>query len=243
MPSVRFVIGADVAERFPQTRIAMVVASTVDGTADWPEVSAAVRDLEERLASRRWHVHDEAGPEVGSWHAAYRAFGTNPRRMRPSVDALSRRLARTGRLPRVHPMVDAYNLVSVSSGVPAGAFDLDRLEQSTEDVTIRLARPGDRFTPLGEPDTVEQPGPGEVVYAQGSDVLTRHWNHRDCDRTKLTRATARAVFVLERVSAVAVGDDRLAAAERALVALLRPHAGAVSTALLDAAAPAAALPG
>jgi hypothetical protein len=34
-----------------------------------------------------------------SWHEAYRKFGTNPRRIRPSVDALHRRLASQGRLP------------------------------------------------------------------------------------------------------------------------------------------------
>jgi DNA/RNA-binding domain of Phe-tRNA-synthetase-like protein len=65
----------------------------------------------------------EDDPHVEAWRTAYRAFGTNPKRVRPSVDALRRRLARSGRLPRINPAVDCYNLISVISGVPAGAFD------------------------------------------------------------------------------------------------------------------------
>lgn len=209
---------APVAAAYPHTEIRLVVARGLDTSTPF----ADLRAVEERVAAG-WAPYDETGPEVGSWHAAFRAFGTNPRRIRPSVDALGRRLARTGRLPRINPAVDAYNLVSVTHGVPVGAFDLDRVPG---DVEIRYAAGGDEFTPLDEPDVVEEPNPGEVVYAAGSVVLTRHWNHRDADLTKLTPATTNAVFILERVSAAVT---TLPAAEAELVALLAPHAESVST--------------
>nr|WP_277349709.1 phenylalanine--tRNA ligase beta subunit-related protein [Planosporangium thailandense] len=186
------------------------------------------------MVAGEWRPLGEADPAVASWHEAYRLFGTNPRRSRCSLDALSRRLAKSGTLPRVHPAVDAYNLISVSYGTPAGAFDLDRLDGEDREVVIRFARPGDRFTPLGQPDDVEEPAAGEVVYADGNRVLTRHWNHRDCDQTKVTGSTTAAVFMLERVSAAAVPDDRMAQAQEALAALLAPHAATVSLAVMDA---------
>lgn len=63
--------------------------------------------------------------------------------------------------PRINPAVDTYNTVSVRHALPAGAFDLDRV---AGDVVIRYADGTESFTPLGEPDTIEHPNAGEVIY-------------------------------------------------------------------------------
>jgi DNA/RNA-binding domain of Phe-tRNA-synthetase-like protein len=118
--------------------------------------------------------------------------------------------------------VDAYNLVSVTHVVPAGAFDLDAADG---DIVVRFARPDDAFTPLGEPDTVEQPHDGEVVYADAGGVLTRHWNHRDSDRTKVTAASRHVLVMLEAVAAAQHAAVDAAADD--LAQLLAPLAKAV----------------
>ncbi|MEU0484082.1 phenylalanine--tRNA ligase beta subunit-related protein [Streptosporangium sp. NPDC006013] len=140
-----------VAETFPDTLIAVVTATGRCGTQPWP---AAMTDLEQRLAAGTWQPADENNPLIATWHTAYRSFGTNPRRIRPSVDALGRRLAKKGTLPRINPAVDTYNTVSVTHGLPAGTFDLDHI---TGDIHIRYADGTENFTPLGEPDTTECP--------------------------------------------------------------------------------------
>ncbi|GIJ49840.1 hypothetical protein Val02_67260 [Virgisporangium aliadipatigenens] len=234
MTRTEFVLTDEVAEAFPETQIRLVVADGLRVGPDWAHVGAAIQSLENRLAGLQWQPVTEENDEIASWHAAYRRFGANPRRLRPSVDALCRRLAKSGRLPRVSPPVDAYNLVSVMYGIPAGAFDLAHLDAP---VHIRRSRPGDRFVPLGEPDSVEEPAPHEVVYAAGDRVLTRCWNHRDCDSTKLTEETTGAVFILERVSATAVPDDRMQQAQQALAGLVGPHADLVSFATIDVTRP------
>jgi DNA/RNA-binding domain of Phe-tRNA-synthetase-like protein len=236
MSPTTLVVHADVRERFPALRVELVVATGLDNAGHWPEAESALAAAEADAASGVI-VWSEDDPAIASWHAAYRAFGTNPRRIRPSVDALLRRLVRQRRLPRVNGAVDAYNATSVRFAVPAGAFDLDRLG---DEVQIRLGTPDDRFTPLGEPDEVEVPSTGEVVYAQGTEVLTRHWNHRDAHATRVREDTRSAVFMLERVSAV-VTSERLADAAAHLAALLAPHAATITTATLTADAPVAHL--
>lgn len=125
-----------VAETFPDTLIAVVTATGLCGTQPWPATAAAMTDLEQRLAAGTWQPADENNPLIATWHTACRSFGTNPRRIRPSVDALGRRLAKKGTLPRINPAVDTYNTVSVTHGLPAGAFDLDHI---TGDIHIRYA--------------------------------------------------------------------------------------------------------
>ncbi|MGW4601457.1 B3/B4 domain-containing protein [Streptomyces sp. NPDC004457] len=214
-----FRLGPAVADAFPDTLVAVVTATGLRGHEPWPATTAALEDLERQLADGVWQPADENDPRIEAWHTAYRSFGTNPRRIRPSVDALGRRFAKKGTLPRINPAVDSYNAVSVRHGLPAGAFDLDHV---TGDVDIRHADGSETFTPLGEPGTTEHPGPGEIVYTDATDVLTRHWNHRDAHRTRVTEDSIRVAFVLETLQATRDGH-LLKAAAAELRDLLAPH--------------------
>ncbi|MEY2241812.1 B3/4 domain-containing protein [Streptomyces sp. BF23-18] len=215
-----FRINASVADAFPDTLIAVVTATGLRGDEPWPATATTLQDLERQLADATWQPADETDPRIEAWHTAYRSFGTNPRRTRPSVDALGRRLAKKGTLPRINAAVDSYNAVSVRHGLPAGAFDLDRV---TGDIEIRHADGSESFTPLGEPEAVENPRPGEVVYADTTDVLTRHWNHRDAHRTRVTPDSSHVAFILETLHATRDGQLLKTAADE-LRALLAPHA-------------------
>src|SRR5216683_1597883 len=233
-----FSLEPEVMREFPEAQIRFVVARGLRNYYPWKLLEDRLCTVEERVSQDSWQPFDETHPAIISWHDAYRRFGTNPRRNRPSVDALSRRLRRSGRLPRINPAVDAYNLISVTHGIPAGAFDVARL---AGEVSIRFARPGDSFTPLGEPDQQEEPTHGEVVYAQGNQVLTRHWNHRDSDETRVTEASSDIVFILERVSEAAVSSDQMAKAQRALASFIAPHSDDVALAVIETATPVANL--
>jgi DNA/RNA-binding domain of Phe-tRNA-synthetase-like protein len=209
-----------VADDFPDALIALVTATGLRGREPWPDTTAALTDLEQQLADGTWQPADETDPRIEAWHTAYRSFGTNPRRIRPSVDALGRRLARKGTLPRINPAVDSYNGVSVQHGLPVGAFDLDHV---TGDVVIRHADGTESFTPLGEPDTTENPKTGEIIYADTTGVLTRHWNHRDAHRTRVTEDSTHVAFVIETLHATHDGHLLKTAAQE-LQGLLIPHA-------------------
>ncbi|MGW1845579.1 B3/B4 domain-containing protein [Streptomyces sp. NPDC001966] len=212
-------IAPAVTDAFPDTLIALVTATGLRGREPWPDTAAALEGLERGLVDGAWQPADETDPRIEAWHTAYRSFGTNPRRVRPSVDALGRRFAKRGTLPRINPAVDSYNAVSVRHGLPAGAFDLDRV---TGDVDIRYADGSEEFTPLGEPEAIENPEPGEIVYADAGGVLTRHWNHRDAHRTRVTEDSDRVVFLLETLRATHDGNLVEVAAEE-LRSLLAPH--------------------
>jgi DNA/RNA-binding domain of Phe-tRNA-synthetase-like protein len=231
-----FTIADGIAEAFPDVRIHLIAVSRLRNDEPWPKAAAALDELEADAAGGAWTACAADDPRIASWHAAYRSFGTNPKRTRPSVEALQRRLDRQGRLPRISPAVDAYNLVSVRFGVPAGAFDLGTLG---ERVDIRHAAEGDGFTPLGEPEARETPAAGEVVYAQGDEILTRHWNHRDAEATKVSEATTSAVFLLEAI--VEDAHPAAAAAAESLEQLLSEGGTVADHRVIDAGARSARL--
>jgi DNA/RNA-binding domain of Phe-tRNA-synthetase-like protein len=111
-------VSETLAQAFPRLRIAVVVARGFDGREPWPEADAELAALEHAAADGHPLPDGERDPHIAAWHAAYRAFGTNPKRERPSVDALRRRLARTARLPRINAAVDCYKPPAPATSPP-----------------------------------------------------------------------------------------------------------------------------
>lgn len=64
--------------------------------------------------------------------SAYKSFGKDPSRYRPSAEALLRRVANGKGLYQVCNVVDVLNLVSVETGFSIGGYDLEKIDGSIE---------------------------------------------------------------------------------------------------------------
>ena len=153
-------------------------------------------------------------PHVAAWREAYRAFGAKPQRTRNSLEALMRRVA--GGLPRVNPLTDIYNAVSVLHQVPLGGEDLDRYAGAPHLIRATGTEPFDTIAEGAE--IVEPPEVGEVVWCDDAGVTCRRWNWRQARRTQLTAETTTALFILDALDPMT--DEALAAAADELVAHL-----------------------
>src|SRR5207302_2930280 len=74
----------------------------------------------------------------------YRRFGVDPARVRPSSEALLRRLKKGEPLPRVNSLVDVANSLSVQLQVPVGLYDLEKIRG--EELVVRLGKEGEAYT-------------------------------------------------------------------------------------------------
>jgi len=77
----------------------------------------------------------------------FRSIGVDPTRMRPASEALLRRVLKGGGLPRINPVVDAVNLLSLRFLLPVGLYDADKIEG---DVVLRLGREGEGYQRIGK---------------------------------------------------------------------------------------------
>lgn len=167
-------------------------------------------------------------PHLEAWREAFRQFGANPRKTRPSADALVRRISTepalvrraSSGLPRIDRITDTYNAISVLHAIPTGGEDLDAYSGP-----LRLTRAvGDEpFDTIadGQPVT-EHPLPGEVVWRDDLGITCRNWNWRQCVRTRLSESTERAIFIFDALEPI--GDDELEAIGDELVEALQPAA-------------------
>lgn len=73
----------------------------------------------------------------------YRAFRIDPTRHRPSSEALFRRFLNHGEFPRLNPMIDLTNLLSLRFQICYGLYDLDLIQGSH--ILISLGTEGDSY--------------------------------------------------------------------------------------------------
>jgi DNA/RNA-binding domain of Phe-tRNA-synthetase-like protein len=207
-------VASEVLELRPDYRVIVMVAEGLEpGPPD--QVSEELLSQAELRAGAALggRAPDEV-PQVADWRAAYRAFGGKPQRTRPSVEALLRRL--DAGLPRIDRLTDAYNAVSIANLVPVGGEDLDQYQGPAR--LVRAAGDEDFDTTAhGEP-AIEHPRPGEVIWRDEAGVTCRQWNWRQCTRTRITTATANAVFIIDGLAAL--GPDGLTAAGNDLASSL-----------------------
>jgi DNA/RNA-binding domain of Phe-tRNA-synthetase-like protein len=189
-------------QRFPSYRALSVVVRDVRPTVPAPPPAITIAP---------W-----CDAHVEAWHAAFRAFGSNPKRTAPSLDALLRRFRRDGGLPAIHPVVDAYNALCLRFGAPFGGEDLDRYQGLPR---LTVAEGSETFDTVrdGQP-VVDRPDPGEVVWRDDVGVTCRRWNWRQCRRTAVTDEAVNLWFVVDRLEPMPIGELRRAG--EALVAAL-----------------------
>ena len=206
---MRFVVSPKIFELYPGLKLPVVVAQGLEPTANSIRVEKLWREAWEEaglLAST--YANAQSHPRVAAWREAMAATGVSGRKYPSSVESLLRRAFKGGEPPRINPLVDFYNSISLRYVVPAGGFDLALLGDALE---LRLTREADTFRPL-DSASAERVEPKEVAYASGNEILTRHFVWKQSHKGLLGESTRSVFVVCEVLGEVEESADGLAEA-------------------------------
>ncbi|MGH2516983.1 MAG: B3/B4 domain-containing protein [Ktedonobacterales bacterium] len=233
---MQFAIAPEVFERLPNLRIAAAVTTGLDNQVERSTVRAYWGEAwRSAAADSAQYGNAQSQPLVKPWRDAFQRMGVSGKQFPSSVEALLRRALKGGEPFTINALVDWYNAVSLRHYVPAGGFDLAELSAPLE---LRLSRAGDTFMALDDAEALEVP-PGEVSYATGATILTRHIVWRQAKTALITPQTRDVILVSEVLAEL--GADASAAVADAFARGLRDFFGVPSqTWVLDAAQPAIA---
>lgn len=181
-----FSVDERLLDLFPGLAVGVLICH-VDNTRYGDDRLESILD---RIRSSFPYDKPQEHPHIKAWRQAFGKVNISPAKYPSSVESLLRRALKGGPFPRVNPMVDLYNAMSLEFLVPIGGHDLASLEGA---IFLGLAQGGEPFTPMegGDPETAEK---GEVVYKDSRDVLTRRWVWRQSNKDKVTPQT-RSVFI------------------------------------------------
>ncbi|TWD14832.1 phosphoenolpyruvate synthase [Streptomyces sp. T12] len=166
-------------------------ADGIDETAD---VRVRVEEYTSRARERLAGGSESQFPEVLAWRRAFARMGLRPTQYRCASESLLRRLRKEGTLPRIHPVVDLCNAISVAYAVPVAVLDADRITGPL--LEVRPAHGDEEYTAFD--GRTEHPAPGEVTYADSAGrAHARRWTSRQSGHSAVGDRTRRILVVTE----------------------------------------------
>jgi len=186
--------------------------------ASYPELAAGVvvadgvgkdADVDDRVASycatasaRLADGPESELPEIQAWRRTFSRMGLKPTQYRCASESLLRRFRRDGVLPRLHPVVDLCNAISLAYAIPVAVIDVARV---TGGIEVRPADgTEDYLTFSGE---TEHPVQGEVVFAdEAGRAHARRWTNRQSGYSAVSASTTSVLVVAEALHPTAADD-------------------------------------
>jgi DNA/RNA-binding domain of Phe-tRNA-synthetase-like protein len=198
---MRFQHDAAVWSGFPEL---VPGVTTVEGITPDADVEALIARYEEVARVRLVGGTESGFPEIQAWRRAFSKMGLKPTQYRCASEALLRRFRKEDALPRLHPLIDLCNAVSLAFGIPIAVIDTSRI---AGDLKVRHATGNETYeTFSGE---TEHPEPGEVIFADEDDrVHARRWTNRQSGYSAVRESTTSALIVAEAMHESAQADVR-----------------------------------
>lgn len=224
---MKFNVSDDIFNKFPTACLGVVVATGINsknigGIGDLLDVALT------GFASK-FPEGVRNHPSIAVWRKAFTDLGLNPNKFMSSVEALSTRVYKTGKLPNINNLVDLINALSLKYILPMGAHDIGRMQG---DICLRLSKCGDIFTPFGSAESEKVPE-GEFVYADDLEVRTRRWVWRQGEKAKIHPNSEKVFFPIDGFSHLNKND--VIAARDELAAILQKAGAKVNIFYIDRA--------
>jgi len=185
-----FSVQKELLDIFPDLTIGMVVATDMDNTHSSQEIetflSKAIEEMKINFLVDKAQEH----PRIKPWRIAFSKLSISGSKFPCSIESMAKRILRGDPFPRINPLVDLYNSVSLRYLVPMGGHDLDTIKGN---IYLKFAEGWEPFTPMGGGEMMIVPK-GELVYRDDQEILTRNWVWRQCEKDKATEKT-KNIFV------------------------------------------------
>lgn len=206
---VKFIVKDEVWDVFPDLKIDVV---TIEGfnnqLSEEKEEFFADMLAEAAKEAQKFLTGDtfRFNPVVAEWREAYRQVKTK-KGARSAIEALLKRADQGRTFNPINPLVDIYNSISLTYGVPVGAFDTHSIEG---DFILGFAEGGEAFIPVGE-DESDPALETELIYYDDLGAVSRSFNWRDGERTLVQPESKDVTFVIESLN-----DDQKERAQEAI---------------------------
>lgn len=184
-------IDNEVSERFPGLAAETCMVQNVNVVKSSSELQSFKKELFSEIENG--YDLDSLKDEdiIRKYRDFYWKIGIDPTKIRPSSEALIRRILQGKRIPQINTLVDAYNLASMKSNISIGAFDADTIRGPLK---MRFASEGEEFLGIGmkEPKILK----GVELVVSDSERIIAVYPYRDSDATKVTLDTKKVLLMI-----------------------------------------------
>lgn len=156
-----------------------------------------------RIAETRLAASSEGEfPEIRAWRRAFSIMGLKPTQYRCAAESLLRRFRKDGSLPKIHPLIDICNAVSLAYATPVAVFDTSKVSGG---IDVRHATGTESYLTFS--GQTETPEPGEVIFGDDADTAhARRWTNRQSAYSAVGDTTYSVLIVVEAMHQTASKD-------------------------------------
>ncbi|MGO8114906.1 B3/4 domain-containing protein [Rhizobium leguminosarum] len=216
-------------QAFPELRAGALHAGGIHADAD---VEAAIADFNAIAAARLTKAQESEFPEIQAWRRGFSRMGLKPTQYRCASEALLRRFRQEHALPRLHPLIDLCNAVSLAFAIPIAVFDIEKI---AGDLEVRRAKGDETYLTFG--GEIEHPEANEVIFADAEGrAHARRWTNRQSGLSAV-RETTRSVLIVAEALHASAGDDIARLVEAVADGLARHWPATPKTAILTPVSP------
>jgi len=183
----KITISEELAVRVPGLQLSCICCDVVFeevNTQLWTEIEAEIAKIATSLAIEQISTM----PAISASRTAYKACGKDPARYRLSAEALLRRVVNRHELYQVSNVVDALNLVSISTGFSIGGYDNEKI---SGEVVFGIGNSGEPYSGIGRGELNIE---GMPVFRDAKGAFGTPTS--DSERTSVTAATHSFLMVI-----------------------------------------------
>ncbi len=185
------------------------VQNTAHNPALWQEIDRVCAEYKQSHT-----IEDiKKNKAIEATRQAYKKFGKDPNRYRPSAEALCRRIMRDIPLYQIDTLVDIINLVSIRTGYSIGGFDAGKIVG--DKLELGIGKANEPYEGIGKGVLNIE---GLPVYRDSMGGIGTPTS--DHERTKITIDTSYLLVVINGYS----GEEGLEEAAGYMQSLLREYA-------------------
>ena len=174
-----------------QISIATMKISNFSIISDIYDLDQIIIEIESELKSKYTIDNIKEDPIIAKYRNFYwKHLNLDPTKIRPSSEALIRRILKNQRIPKISSFVDAYNWASAASLIPLGAYDIETFNSP---IIFRLTRENETFTPIG--NEVKKLPPNTLVISDKNEAILSQYPYRDSQFSMVTKNSKNIILI------------------------------------------------
>src|SRR5690606_35929395 len=136
MDNKHLIIEQEILNKYPQTSVGFIVVDGLSNINNSPMVDSLSYFPVQGINRYQLDIQNLSNFQtIANWRKVYQDCGVKPKTFKSSIESLLRRFISDKYSPII-PVVDFYNYISARYILPAGGYNLERIEKS---LTLRFA--------------------------------------------------------------------------------------------------------
>ncbi|EFK96919.1 hypothetical protein LDC_1048, partial [sediment metagenome] len=193
---MKFQIDEKIFENYPDLKIGLILIKNFPNQRRVSALESLLRGIFAQRSKELKNIDIDTIPEVNHWNMAYNKAGLDFKEISPNIRTTLKKIQSFTEITHINPLLDLANFYALKYFLSIHAIDLNWI---CGDLRLAYTTGDEPFREINSIEVVKS-APDEVAYLDQGGIIARHFNFRECERTRITDRTQNAGLFIEDLS-------------------------------------------